>query len=163
MRLSEAIMLGSTTCVLEAGDWNSCALGAACNALGVPADFIGTEVTLMKQKFRVREFIREDEIAKYWPWLTGELSFFVAFEGVDRFSQEPWLASTWLEMIYVAFDDLVACGHWSLEALVDWVRSVEPECGECCEFECTCGEEDQAEAVRAAKEEACQSVELTTK
>ena len=35
MKLSEAIMLGSSTCKMERGNWNTCALGAAANAIGI--------------------------------------------------------------------------------------------------------------------------------
>lgn len=35
MRLSVAMMLGSTTCKMVPGKWSSCALGAAANAVGI--------------------------------------------------------------------------------------------------------------------------------
>ena len=54
MKLSDAMMLGSVTCRMEPGNWNSCALGAAANAVGIPR--VGREA-----------LIREE-----WPWLTEE-------------------------------------------------------------------------------------------
>ena len=36
MRLSTAMMLGSTTCKMVPADWNSCGLGCAANAVGIP-------------------------------------------------------------------------------------------------------------------------------
>ena len=55
MKLSEAMMLGSVTCRMERGNWDSCALGAAANAVGIPMG-AGREA-----------LIREE-----WPWLTEE-------------------------------------------------------------------------------------------
>jgi len=116
MKLSEAMMLGSTTCKMEAGDINSCALGCAGNAVGVP------------QMFRVdgsSDSGRYFEIAKIWPWILEP-----AVKGA-RFTDKGWL-------VWAKFDTLVCRGSMTFEALVDYVRSIEPDCGKCNRFDCTC-------------------------
>jgi hypothetical protein len=51
----------------------------------------------------------------------------------------PWLNdSGLLEAIWKRFDNQVVCGGMTLEALVDYVRSIEPDCGGCNRFDCTC-------------------------
>ena len=60
MKLSEAMMLGSTTCKMVRGDWNSCALGCAGNAVGI-ANF-----DTIKGEGRIFP------IYDYWPWLSSQ-------------------------------------------------------------------------------------------
>lgn len=123
MKLSEAMMLGSTTVKMVRFDIRSCALGAAANAIGIP--------------FRsgIRG-LRGLLIAEKWPWIK------------DRYTaRNPW--STYGSHIAQEFNDRVCGGQISFEALVDHVRSIEPECGECNRFECTCAlEQEDAELKR---------------
>lgn len=106
MRLSEAIMLGAATCVMQAGDMNTCALGAALNAIGVAQ---GTQR------------LRWQALCDTWPWTE---------EYMNR--QDKWHCA-----IYRAFDGPVCGGKMTLEQLVDYVRSIEPDC-DCNRFNCDC-------------------------
>ena len=107
MKLSEAMMLGSTTCKMIPYDLATCALGAACNAVGC----------------QVQKHSRWGFISQTWPWTDG------CREGADR---------DYCLEIAKKFDTFVAAGKMTLEQLVDWVESVEPSCGECNKFSCTC-------------------------
>jgi hypothetical protein len=170
MRLSEAIMLGSATVKMAAGDWNSCALGAACNALGmarhdpywpfglppkINGKMIDGVLTLCMEFEPTCD--RRMEILKRWPW-TGVS---VPFASTPTWCQEAALklpqlevnaatVVTYISIVTIGFDHCVVAGKMTLEQLVDWVRSVEPSCGECCSFECGC-EKTQAR-VAACKE-----------
>lgn len=116
MRLSTAIMLGAATCKMEAGNINSCAYGAALNAMGIPLEVDGM------QDGGPRYFAIEG----LWPWtVDGEL----------------WHREA--AKVITLFDSRVCDGRMTLEQLVDWVRSVEPDC-DCNRFNCTCTKEDAA-------------------
>lgn len=133
MRLSEAIMLGSTTVKMEAGNWGACALGAACNALGIRQDgefelvhkYYGCGLIADLQMFR-----RQEAVEKLWPWLRRPTSFHMSHPSTILAPCIGGYATVeaycWLGAITQAFDYLVVPGHWTLEALVDWVRSIEP-------------------------------------
>lgn len=135
MRLSEAIMLGSTTVQMVATDWNSCALGAAANAIGLPK-----QITHFK---KVNNHIQPETlnprniaIRKVWPWL-GENSSpinLVQFEDTTLHI----VRTTWMVQIWARFDYGVVEGKMTLEELVDYVRSVEPDCDQCNQFVCSC-------------------------
>lgn len=113
MKLSEAMMLGSATMKMIQFNIRSCALGAAANAIGIPAP--------SPENRHLRGLL----IAEKWPWIT------------DRYvTRNPW--STYGSHIAQEFNARVCGGRISFEALVDHVRSIEPECGECNRFECTC-------------------------
>ncbi len=122
MRLSEAMMLGSATCKMVQGDWNSCALGCAGNAVGIQhasgrlgeddIDIDGDLVT------------RFTLLANVWPWIR-----------TANFAAE----------IYIKFDDEVCIGKLTFEQLVDYVRSIEPDC-DCNRFNCDCAKAEQAVA-----------------
>lgn len=109
MRLSEAIMLGSATCKMEPGDWNSCALGCAMNAEGI------------RQYPDPGGLGRSAESTILWPWI------WVGSPGGNSFAETIWLR----------FDSDVCRGRMSLEQLVDYVRSIEPNC-DCNRFNCDC-------------------------
>lgn len=115
MKLSTAMMLGSTTCKMLPGNMNSCAFGAALNALGVPQE--------------EPSYMRYTPLRKHWPWLT---------EDESRLSEPA-------KEIYGRFDFNVCQGLMTLEQLVDYVRSIEPACGECNSFSCTCVTSETAE------------------
>lgn len=110
MRLSEAIMLGSTTCKMVAGDWNSCALGCAGNAVGIEQGDANYKMSDGRRRWH--------HIDDAWPWL----------------SKEPILSWD----IWLMFDNEVCEGKKTLEQLADFVRSIEPDCGECNLRKCVC-------------------------
>lgn len=110
MKLSEAMLLGSVTCKMEPGNLDSCALGCAGNAVGIPSvEQIG---------FKPRWIA----ISERWPWIRDEV--------------EP--RYTYRAAIWGAFDGPVCNGRMTLEQLVDYVRSIEPDCGVCNRFACSC-------------------------
>jgi hypothetical protein len=129
MKLSEAMMLGSVTCKMESANFDSCALGAAANAVGLP------EAELCISGCRLIP------IKEYWPWLRelsrgkeGHSDDYVSMHGGE---------SDWAQQIFYRFDRSVVWGRsMTLEELVDYVRSIEPECGECNRFYCSCKKAD---------------------
>ncbi len=120
MKLSEAMMLGSVTCKMVPGDWNSCGLGCAGNAVGIP------------QSERKKGAGRSRLICDNWPWLRG-------YDGDGNF---------WNRRVWERFDFQVCEGKMTFEQLVDYVRSVEPECGECNQFKCVCDPTEVSEKVQ---------------
>jgi hypothetical protein len=125
------MMLGSATCRMEAGNWNSCALGAAANAVGLVRDF---NFALFGE--RHESYARINEINATWPWLDIQHQVVL-----DEQPETPG------HDIYHMFDRYVCTGKMTFEALVDYVRSIEPACGECNRFECTCKAATVAEQV----------------
>lgn len=121
MKLSEAFILASMveTPVRE-HDWDHCALGCAGNVAGVPPEI---EVTLMGTTFSLHE--RPDTLVNKWPWLNEE---------------NKQYHDTYLWQISNMFEDGV-----SLTEIANYVRAVEPECGQCCRFDCTCEKAVQQE------------------
>lgn len=134
MRLSEAIMLGSTTCALEPQNWNSCAYGAALNANGVARC---AELMVLNDEKNLEVHAdwapRIDAIGELWPWTWDVRD--------DDLSD---LAST----VYEMFDEDVCDGKVTIDALVDYVRSIEPDC-DCNRFNCTCKEANAEEVCHA--------------
>lgn len=118
MRLSEAIMLGITTVKLQAKNINSCAIGCALNAMGIP---------MVERPFELSgHAVRNREAIKLWPWL-GSIEFgSPQFNGYGR-------------RIWAMFDLEVCTGEASIEQLVDDVRKCEPDC-DCCRFGCDCAQ-----------------------
>jgi hypothetical protein len=117
MRLSEAIMMGSATCKLERGNINSCAFGAALNAEGIP------QVT----KTRLSEISRYMAVTEIWPWTAQREAVRDYDCGLTEQARE----------IFRRFDALVCIGIITLEQLVDYVKSIEPDC-DCNQFNCSC-------------------------
>lgn len=105
------MMLGAVTCVLEPENINSCAFGAALNAMGVEREAPGNGVS------------RYWELKQIWPWLCDPA-------GGPALSVQAC-------GIYQRFDWNVCRGEMTLEELVDYVRSIEPDC-DCCRFNCDC-------------------------
>jgi hypothetical protein len=123
MKLSTAMMLGAATCKMIPADWNSCAFGAAGNAVGVPrvvSDYEGDT----SERFPF--------LAKVWPWIR-----------VDDDEAFPMQATVTASTIWQQFDNLVCTGEMTFEQLVDYVRSIEPECGRCNSFQCTCAKVEE--------------------
>ena len=119
MRLSEAILLGATTISLEPGNIDSCALGSAANAVGLPStsDLIPANPSLS-------ELARYHLIFEEWPWLKNKWGM------VDH---------GWEYYLDIArkFDTQVCTGKMTIDQLSDYVRSIEPNC-DCNTFECCC-------------------------
>lgn len=111
MKLSEAMMLGSLTFDVAARlDWNCCPLGTAANAVGIPADENISPLGLHD---------REITIPLEWPWLEQKIL------GCDN--SYFWAISDGFEFDQSSFQDVVS-----------FVQRVEPSCGDCNRFECTC-------------------------
>jgi hypothetical protein len=121
MKLSDAMVLGSVTCRMVAGDWNACAVGAAANAIGIPPQAVGTSGN-----------DRERAISAAWPWLTRR-------SGEARCACAFCPEVSWMQSITKRFDDKVCRGQMTFEALVELVKKVEPECVGCDSPGCTCG------------------------
>lgn len=137
MRLSEAMMLGSVTCKMVPNDWNSCALGCSGNAVGIPEatpkTFFGSDQICPDGRVRI------EHIAEVWPWLNDRMGNFAIPEGN---------LVCGMEAVWSRFDFQVCTGAMTLEQLSDYVRSIEPECGDCCRFECTCKPTEVPEMAR---------------
>lgn len=116
MRLSDAMMLGSVTCRMERYNWNSCAIGCAGNAIGIPNwGNVGQG--------------RQNLLLQVWPWLLQpcHCAMCVAVTMNRENAQLVGWVETYCGHITSAFDFDVCQGGMSFEALVDWVRSVEPQ------------------------------------
>lgn len=123
MRLSEAMMLGSVTCKLIPADWNSCAFGCAGNAVGIEQASAKGHGSQVLPDGRMRLGV----IREYWPWLSNSELF---------------------DSIWRMFDCEVCFDRTkTLEQVADYVRSIEPSCGECNRFDCTCKPAEVAEAI----------------
>jgi hypothetical protein len=72
---------------------------------------------------------RYEAILGYWPWLERN----IPVPGEDHYR------SLMMEIEY-RFDQQVCRGYTSLSDLLNYIRSLEPACGECCSFGCICGE-----------------------
>lgn len=108
MRLSDAMILGSTMDKLELGDIDHCGLGVAGTAVGIPLS-----ENLPQETWRSRL------IGERWPWLTSN-------------EDKHGINIAWL------FDYKVCTGKMTFDALVAYVKSIEPRCGECNTFDCCC-------------------------
>ncbi len=121
MRLSEAILLGSSIVQpnpgVLLGEWDGivfgCALGMACKA---------ENLTVSNPK-------KLDPVTEHWPWTLAQIS------QRDRDFCEciaPEMRINSAQFIAHVFDCHLATTYfplepaWTLEQLVDWVRSVEP-------------------------------------
>jgi hypothetical protein len=121
------MILGCTMGKLEGGSWNTCALGVAANAVG-----IAKRVTITIFGFSSTWRRRIGPMQKMWPWLKEDIDagkYFGMF--------------TWLERISGRFEHEVC--DWvnqpdpaKFEELVAYVRSIEPSCGDCNRFQCSC-------------------------
>src|ERR1700761_7836111 len=113
MKLSDAIELGlMIPPELKAANMNYCALGKAADAIG------------LEQDKSVWNGNRWNNLRKRWPWLKV---------------RGGWLFSFQLKIAFL-FDRQFSKGDSSLAILktIDYVKSIEPECGECNQFTCVC-------------------------
>jgi hypothetical protein len=114
MRLSEAIALGQGTVGRwEKGNLAHCALGMACNSVGI----------IQKVNEETQEYGNYDAIRKHWPWLTQTIEY--PFRG-RRDDGSPVLGEA-IEAIYDTFDQEVMNGEVTFERYLDWIRSIEPQ------------------------------------
>lgn len=123
MKLSEAMMLGDSLrdrvsdrfLTTRGGRMCGCAIGGATLASGRTEYFAHREL---------------------WPWLLEESTNFSANYPSKPIRWESWIG------IYspVAFNKVVR-GDATFEQLVDYVRSIEPDCGVCNRFECICAKD----------------------
>ena len=100
MRLSEAIALGRVTIEKpEAGNFSTCAMGMAANAVGMVHDY--------------------KAVLQRWPWLWRD-----TLCPVNWCCEEPTSA---IHSLTHQFDYFVMLTKsMTLDQLIDWVRSVEP-------------------------------------
>lgn len=119
-KLSEAIMLGIGTVEhMIAGNMNACAFGIALNAMGVP-----------QLVDPMQNDARYSAVDTLWPWTKDNATNW-PIGGCHMIS---WQSTIWATFdLKVMFDKTM-----TIEQLADWVRSVEPECRECNQFQCTC-------------------------
>ncbi len=121
MKLSEAIMLGSAVITPNPGgilhdDGSGCALGMALEAAG-KARYVDVISGLPKT---IAFFRNRDTIRSLWPWLRRD------FPVPCACSRNSW--STGFNLITHLFDDHVfGRGDWTLDRLVSWIHSVEPQ------------------------------------
>ena len=72
-------------------------------------------------------------------------------------SRWPWLRDNSIEPVWFIINNgnkyeyivtigffQVCSGKLTFEQLIQWIRSVEPKCAECCRFDCSCGQLEQA-------------------
>lgn len=116
MKLSEAMMLGSCLVKMEPMNMASCAYGVALKSIGLNGEDGGIGP-------------RYDLLIQSWPWLNNG-------DGTG------WNLSDTACSIYEMFDYDVCGSKITFEELIDYVRSVEPSCGECNRFECDCVKEE---------------------
>jgi hypothetical protein len=120
MKLSEAIMLGAATCKMESANINYCAYGAALNAAGIAQ-------CNLQDNWGIRYIAAVD----LWPWIAAN-------DPKRRVQQNLVPFNDLGNSIWQKFDYEVCGDKMTLEQLVDYVRSIEPNCGDCNRFECTC-------------------------
>jgi hypothetical protein len=113
VKLSSAIMLGMQTLDLSGNDFNCDILGVAANAVGIPRA-VWTQESI---------HARNESILDHWPWLAKQ----IPVEGKDYYQTR--------------FVEL--SGHFdgedgTLGDLLNYIRRIEPECGECNDYDCTC-------------------------
>lgn len=100
MRLSDAIAMGRVTVEeMQAADITKCALGMACNAVGLDPKMTGEDY---------------EGVKAVWPWLS---TIVTAPNGAPNYA---------ITIIWRLFDGRVMAGRMTLDQLIDWVRSVEP-------------------------------------
>lgn len=103
LRLSDAIALGRMTVdVWEATNLDGCALGMAANAVGIDRKY--------------------ENLKRVWPWLRNPL---------DKCPAGCFMCSFKSSSLAVGhiFDTHICGGlepKWTLDQLIDWIRSVEP-------------------------------------
>jgi hypothetical protein len=130
MKFSDALVAGSVITESKPYDLNHCALGMAANAKGIARtdDWGAAEC-------------RWAGLMKSWPWLVvkslkfpARVTDILGNPGVvhETIENTPWI---W---IVETFNQEVSTGKMSFEEFVQKVRGMEPDCGDCCRYECTC-------------------------
>lgn len=142
MRLSEAMMLDSTTCKMVSGDMNSCAIGVACNAVGLARHSYGSK--------RHDPGNRYAKLPAYWSWLSDSSTNRDSMLRAQFPTPSYWNSVPYDVLIFELFDRKVCAGKMTLERLVDMVRHDEPQC-ECNRFDCDC----DCDCVEPSAEVAC--------
>jgi hypothetical protein len=99
---------------LSSGEIIGCAIGAAILAAGGDVEKNGSDST------------------EFFPWLATQI-------------EPPKGRTAWTYELEISrrFIDLMLYQGPSYEELVEYVRSVEPECTDCCQFQCTCKKSEQ--------------------
>lgn len=127
MKLSDAMVLGATITKLRAFCLDHCALGAAANAVGIERAWLSSG-----QSYENGRWVA---IEQYWPWLKKQ----------SHIDLGGWTVQTYWSQVADTFNEEVATtGRMTFDQLVDYVRYVEPECGKCNQFTCTCEKQQPA-------------------
>jgi hypothetical protein len=113
VKLSSAIMLGMNTLDLSGNDFNCDILGVAANAVGIPR--------AVWTKESIHE--RNESILDQWPWLEKQ----IPVEGKDYYQTR-----------FVELSGRFDGEGSTLGDLLNYIRSIEPECGECNYYDCIC-------------------------
>jgi hypothetical protein len=106
-------MLGMNTLDLSGNDFNCDILGVAANAVGIPRA-VWTQESIHE---------RNESILDQWPWLEKQ----IPVEGKDYYQ-------TRFDELSGRFDG----EDGTLGDLLNYIRSIEPECGECNYYDCIC-------------------------
>lgn len=127
MHLSEAVLLGDLIRTRDAG----CYLRWPADEVGPCGCAIGGAVMAVRSGITRQDIAAGYDTNGYslaeaiWPWLERRIA---CSDGHIR---------TYDTIISIQFYEVVE-GKRTLESLADYIRSVEPSCGECCRFDCTC-------------------------
>jgi hypothetical protein len=140
MKLTDAMVMGSVFAESKRGDIDSCALGMAGNAVGIPSTAMAVRTAYAESRAPTPRLLL---IFEQWPWLSKECWATYTYglrthpDGT-RWVTVAFIAETYGHWIASTFNDLVCRGQMTLEQLVEQIRAFEPECGECNRFECCC-------------------------
>jgi hypothetical protein len=127
MRLSDAIATGRVLLIptvhyLVTPDGSGgCALGMALRAMGE------TRKTMIKPSFKIFDIVVDEGgedytlVSKYWPWTDAKAKSIPCIETCQMEEGDDMQ-----DLIVHIFDSHVGI-DWTLDQLIDWVRSVEPE------------------------------------
>jgi len=120
------MILGMQTLRPSPGDINFDILGVAANVVGISrAGESGESIQA-----------RYQGLVDQWPWLGRQ----IPVEGEDFYR-------TLLMEISYRFDQRVCGEEITLNDLLDYVRSIEPECGKCCNYDCACERAERLQSI----------------
>ncbi len=114
MKFSDAVVLGMTICPrMDGEEWQTCLIGVAWQA----EKGVGASVNSLFE-------FNAERATRHWPWLLQKFANPFPLERIcSQCSHEHTTARHIISHVACA----VANGLVSLEAVVQWIRSVEPE------------------------------------
>lgn len=123
MKLHEAMLLGSSLCKLKAGNWNSCILGVAGSAAGIPewGNFGRKRNIAIREIFPILFKTTNEYYEFHYTWVVG-----FDFQGdLIHTKGIQWVKMNIDKYIYDKFDDDVCAGKNTLESLIDYTKNLE--------------------------------------